>query len=144
MIDNAQLFPKILQTKDLGRNARVFDGSGNSVLLTPGLQLVQSIEIDGVELPLEIEEAYVSSATGQTESVTIPLIQTVHVAEGIGIQRSVKSNDGVWQAGSRIVVVGVWDDTPASAQPQTLSEALHGDAPSFAPSQGDDSDEDDN
>lgn len=81
-----------------------------------GLLEVDKILIDGVELPLtDLRPVIKQDAGKEPETVMIEMpIVTVSDLPGFGrcLIRSVLSNDGNWQLGSKVVVIGEWEEGP--------------------------------
>lgn len=117
LTNTEHLFPKIEKkgAAVADPNARTFVGSGGNLLLVPGCRKVSSVRVGAVSVPEFINEDYPvgfdSNGVPSLESHRVPLYQLVETDDGAALQRSVKSNDGTWQSGEAIVVVGDWSDS---------------------------------
>lgn len=81
-----------------------------------GLLEVDQILIDGIDLPMTDLRPVVKQDPGkepETVMIEMPIV-TVSDLPGFGrcLIRSVLSNDGNWQLGSKVVVIGEWAEGP--------------------------------
>lgn len=80
----------------------------------PGCIELLRVFVDGVELPLEEDRNFSRQDLGKEPSMVampVPLVSLEHVDPyGTCLVRSLYSNDGLWQVGSTVVVVGEWDE----------------------------------
>lgn len=141
VVDPRMLFPPVADAKGPGArdpNSKVFTGSGGNLLLVPGLKKVHGVRVGDVPLPAVLTEEYPESwdSNGVAKLVPhdVPLYQLVQTANGPALQRSVKSNDGIWQQGVPVYVSGDWgtgapvetpvDDNPARAARRAELEGM--------------------
>lgn len=140
-LTNAEhLFPKIEKKGAAAAdpNARTFLGSGGNLLLVPGCRQVDAVRVGNTAVPEFIDEEYPvgfdSNGVPSLEGHRVPLYQLVETEDGPALQRSVKSNDGIWQSGETVVVVGVWSDSPGSLAGDSMGlrgqRGLRGEEPS--------------
>lgn len=125
VVDPSVLFPPVTDARGPGAkdpNARQFTGTGGNILLVPGLKKLTGVRVGDVALPLSIKEDYPesfdSNGVPKLETHEIPLVQIVQTANGPALQRSVKSNDGIWQQGVPIWVSGEWESAKAAESPK--------------------------
>lgn len=121
VVDPSVLFAPVQDARGPGMrdpNARQFTGTGGNLLLVPGLKKVTGVRVGDVAVPLSITEEYPesfdSNGVPKLSSHDVPLYQLVDTAHGPALQRSVKSNDGVWQLGAPIWVSGEWEAPKAA------------------------------
>lgn len=118
------------------KNARTFIGNGTNKVSTPGLVEIEAVYVGEVYMPLYEERPVIVS----TAENALPKIQRVHLVklvqmpDGPAIQRSIVSNDGIWQDGIRISVVGKWSDGKSAkkAQPDTQEPKEEEDNPTVS------------
>lgn len=111
---SAELFPEAARNAPIeapkGMEARTFVGDGSSDINLGDCQKVDRVVIGGQDVPESIEEDYPTTASERPvmERVSIPLWIVIKVGVDHVLRRSIKSNDGVWQKGAEVVVVGKW------------------------------------
>ncbi len=95
---------------------RHYVGSGTPHLRVPGLLDIARITIDGVEIPTVLEEEVIDPEDrSKRKTVALPMLRIAESPDGETLLlRNVKSNDGIWQKNSTIVIVGVFEDDPES------------------------------
>ena len=132
-MSSSALFPALAAvaaaaTLDTAR-ARVFKGTGTGLLPVPGLMEVNEVRVAGVILPRQIMQEF----PGDLESKTLvhqarPLWDVAEGQDGKPVLvRSGASNDGIWQKGVEITVVGDWEPEPEKPQADKTGE--NGDPP---------------
>lgn len=100
---------------DQEKGYRVFTVEQENFVLLPGCLSVEDIKLDGVTIPQYIEEEVLSDLTDKRfHTLRIALWDVVQNEQGPALVRSLKSNNGKWQIGSRISVLGKWADAPAT------------------------------
>ena len=107
------------------KNIRQFVGDGSPVLKVPGLKEDTSVRVGTVDIPLTMtEEVPLDIDAKRHETHEIALIKLDKAPDGTPtLLRSIKSNNGMWQAGVPIFVGGKWGDEKASAPPVDASAA---------------------
>jgi hypothetical protein len=100
------------------KRAREFKGSGTPFLKVPGCKSVEKVFVGGTELPASIKHRFPVDADGKDlVSQEWPMYDLS--ADEVGtptLLRSVQSNDGIWQDGISVTVVGEWDDEKKPAR----------------------------
>lgn len=87
---------------------RSFVGTGVTLLDAPGLKAVTEVRVGGQLLPASRTQTVIIDASGATETEEVPLYRLIEGPRGTALQRSLVSNDGIWQAGETILVTGEW------------------------------------
>lgn len=106
----------LTQEDERSGRTREFAGDGTPFLRVPGLQKLEALRIGNTEIPLEQKRQYPTDGTHTNfETVNEPLVSLQHDAQGAVLLRSVLSNNGMWQSGQPIFVVGDWEDAQAQA-----------------------------
>lgn len=123
MINNFHSIGGLTAQENKDARTRVFVGLGTAFLLVAGLVQVESVRIDGQEIPLFEDRSYpLDGSLTRFETVREEIIgKTEHPETGVPILlRSKLSNDGIWQKDSQIHVTGEWadDDAPAAKAPK--------------------------
>jgi hypothetical protein len=121
VVDPSVLFPPVADARGPGAkdpNARQFVGTGGSLLIVPGLKKVTGVRVGDMAVPMSITEEYPesfdSNGVPKLSSHEVALYQLIQTAHGPALQRSVKSNDGIWQPGVPIWVSGEWETEKAT------------------------------
>lgn len=121
-------------------NVKEFIGDGSTTIALPGLtgpiidgQLtVERVTVDGVEIPLrvgiQLPDMKITEKRG-TFITDMPMIDVVQNQDGTPcLYRSICSNHGVWQKGSRILVWAQWNGEEKAisiaAAPEKTKEEL--------------------
>lgn len=91
--------------------ARTFEGTGNGFLPLPGCKSVSRVLVGNVEMPAYVSQKFPVDADAKNHvSADWPLYDLSEDETGTPcLMRSVQSNDGIWQAGVQITVVGEWE-----------------------------------
>ena len=113
---SAPLVPTHIAGDDAPR-AATFTGTGQPYLPVPGFKRVDRVFVSGIELPAYIKQKFpIDSDAKEHVSAEWPLWDLSEDAAGQPVLlRSVQSNDGIWQEGATIVVVGEWDEAAEPA-----------------------------
>lgn len=109
--------------EEIGKNVRVFEGDGTPFLPVPGLMKVSGVRIGSVVIPLE--ETRRIPADGSLLTIVdqkIPMIDLVGTGAGAILRRGKLSNDGIWQAKSKIYVAGEWEEEKAKEPTSTAGK----------------------
>lgn len=129
VVDTSHLFPAVEDAK-VGikdKNTRAFAGTGGNLLMLPGCREVHSVRVGDTHLPATIAEQYPvafdSNGVPTLETHDVPLYQLIDTADGPALQRSMKSNDVVWQAGVPVYVSGAWGEAKAAKPADEEAEA---------------------
>lgn len=110
---------------ELNENARKFKVTNESYLEVPGLLEVETVFLGHVELPLTSTRPFARQEPGKEVDMVeteVPMLQLSDMPDvGTVLLRSIWSNDGKWQLGTEVVVVGKWDESadPKDFVPQT-------------------------
>lgn len=100
----------------LNERARTFTVDNERFIAVPGLSNIEACFIDGVEIPLTQERPFWEEKPGkEAEPVMheVPMLQLSDVPDvGTVLVRAVWSNNGIWQIGSKVVIVGDWTELP--------------------------------
>lgn len=91
--------------------ARTFEGTGDAFLPLPGCKSVSRVLVGNVEIPAYVSQKFPTDNDAK-DHVTAewPLYDLSEDDTGTPcLMRSVQSNDGIWQAGVKITVVGEWE-----------------------------------
>lgn len=120
-----QYFPSIEEAKPAkAENVRTFVGNGTNLLPVPGLRSLTSVRIGDIAIPLSINEDAPVDSTGRTETNVVPLVRIVETREGVMLQRGLRSNNGIWQQGANIHIIGVWGSkADADAEAKVKADA---------------------
>ena len=118
------LFPAL--TKPAGATpfdaskARVIKGDGTGILSVPGLTALDEVRVAGIVLPRYVEQEFPADLESKTlVRQNRPLWDVAEGEDGGPILvRSGASNDGIWQKGVEITVVGDWEPDPEPEQPK--------------------------
>jgi hypothetical protein len=94
--------------------ARTFEGTDNAFLPLPGCKSVSRVLVGNVELPAYVSQKFPLDNDAKDHVTTEwPLYDLAEDDTGTPcLMRSVQSNDGIWQAGVQITVVGEWEPLP--------------------------------
>jgi hypothetical protein len=122
--------PQELQSKKaVDKRTRVFEGPGSPVLNVKGLKVIESVRLNGVDLPLFIDEQFPLDTTlTSLHTIKKPLVLLSKDEDGNEILlRDSSSNNGVWQKSQTnipclIEVTGEWAEEEVEITP-TASEA---------------------
>lgn len=113
-VDLAHLFPPT-EGRGVAKadpNTRSLTGNGGNLLMLGDCRKVNSVRVGDTALPeFHFEEypvSFDSNGHPKLELQQVPLWQVIDTDDGPALQRSVKSNDGIWQAGVPIYVSGEW------------------------------------
>lgn len=111
--------------------AKTFEGTGDPFLPLPGCKSVHRVLVGNVELPPYVVQKFPLDNDAKEHVTTEwPLYDLSEDDSGVPcLMRSVQSNDGIWQAGVAITVVGEWEEST----PKTKKQAP---APAQAPQEG--------
>jgi len=111
------------QAEKSSGSIREFLGDGTAYLRVPGLKEVKSVQIGRTGIPLEQDYQFPHNSNFQQKvQITFPFVSVQPGPDGVKVLlRSVHSNDGIWQAGQKIYVGGVWDDTPVTDDTPSVS-----------------------
>lgn len=101
--------PTASESADLSQYKK-FIGNGSSALPVPGCKTVEAVIVGNLRLP-ETREEKVPTNADQTEfeDVSYPMYKLVQSESGPVLVRSVVSNDGRWQDGTPIYVLGEFE-----------------------------------
>ena len=107
------------------KNVRQFVGDGSPVLKVPGLKEVTSVRVGTADIPLTMtEQVPIDVDAKRHETHEIALIKLDKAPDGTPIlMRSIKSNNGMWQAGVPVFVGGKWGDTKEVTAPPVDNSA---------------------
>lgn len=107
------------------KNVRQFVGDGTPVLKVPGLKEVTSVRVGTADIPLTMtEQVPIDVDARRHETHEIALIKLDKAPDGTPILlRSIKSNNGMWQAGVPVFVGGKWEGEKVAAPPVNSSAA---------------------
>lgn len=84
---------------------------GSPLLKVPGLRGLESVRVGMTPIPLTEERLHATRVEHVKERVIEPLIRLERLPDGVPVlQRSVLSNDGIWQPGVTVYVTGEWAD----------------------------------
>lgn len=107
------MFPRQLEPALALEGARPFTVTSPTRIEVPGCTFVHRVFVDGAEMPVEEDRMFAVEKKGKEPEMvphTVPLCSLEHVeGHGTCLVRSLYSNDGLWQVGSTVVVVGEWD-----------------------------------
>jgi len=140
LTNTEHLFPKIEKkgAAMVDPNARTFLGSGGNLLLVPGCRRVDAVRVGQTGVPEFVDEEYPtgfdSNGVPKLEAHRVALYQLIDTEDGPALQRSVKSNDGLWQCGETVVGVGAWGDAAGTMQPAPSGSHQSGEPSPPAPS----------
>lgn len=97
--------------------AQTFSGTGQPFLPVPGCKRVDRVFVSGIELPAYVTQRFPTDADAKEHVQSDwPLWDLGEDATGQPVLlRSVQSNDGIWQEGAQIVVVGEWEEAEDAA-----------------------------
>ena len=92
-------------------SARTFLGSGDAFLKVPGCRSVSRVLVGNIEIPAYITQKFPTDNDAKEHVATDwPLYDLSQDETGQPVLlRSVQSNDGIWQEGVEITVVGEWE-----------------------------------
>ncbi len=132
VVDLANLFPSVQERGHAMEDAssRALTGNGGNVLmLRSGNEIcrnVTSVRIGDQHLPATMDEEYPvsfdSNGVPKLETVTLPMYIVIETPDGPALQRSVKTNDGIWQGGAAIHVSGEWVPVGTPAAPPVVEK----------------------
>lgn len=111
------MFPRALDPRIiLDPRTREIQITNNQYVLVDGLNAIERILIDGIEMPMESMRPFWKQDPGKEEEVVmspVPIL-TVQDVPGVGkcLLRSIFSNHGEWQVGSRLMITGDWNEGP--------------------------------
>lgn len=110
--------PEDLVGQDEAKRAREFKGNGTPFLKVPGCKSVEKVFVGGTELPATITQKFpVDADAKDLVSQEWPMYDLSPDETGTPtLLRSTVSNDGIWQDGISITVVGEWDDEKKPAR----------------------------
>jgi hypothetical protein len=118
------LFPK--QTPiitDPEQGYRVFTVVRSEGIDLPGCTSVTEVRLNGQVIPPYVDEKVLDDLTFQNRSpVRLPLWQLIHGENGPMLVRSMKSNDGAWQVGSTVSIMGTWNDGTDELDSMSVAE----------------------
>lgn len=111
-------------------NTRVFVGNGGNLIMVPGCVAVDSVRVGDQSLPAFLEEQYPmdGSEHPKMETVRLPLYQLIQTEDGAALQRSIKTNDGIWQGGVPVYVSGQWGGEVAAPAEAPLPDFPNADS----------------
>lgn len=121
-------FPTLSEQKPdlhLNENARTIRVTNENYLAAPGLRKVETVFLGHVELPPVSTRPFSKQELGKEEEMVdteVPMLQLGDMPDiGTVLLRSIWSNDGKWQVGTDVTVIGEWDesDDPKDFVPQT-------------------------
>jgi hypothetical protein len=94
--------------------ARTFQGTGDAFLPLPGCKSVSRVLVGDVELPPYVAQKFpIDNDAKEHVATEWPLYDLSEDDSGTPcLMRSVQSNDGIWQSGVSITVVGEWEEEP--------------------------------
>lgn len=94
--------------------ARSFTGEGQPMLIIDGCKGVERVFVGGAEIPPYVSHQVPMDADGKVlKEVEYPLYTIAKAETGETVLlRANLSNDGIWQEGVEITVVGQWDELP--------------------------------
>lgn len=101
--------------------AKTFTGDGTGRLSIPGCRAVAQVFVGGMEIERYHENKHPLDNTERPEYIkqSIPLWDLSETEDGIPcLVRNMQSNDGIWQDGATITVVGEWTADPAETLPK--------------------------
>jgi hypothetical protein len=113
--------PADLVGQDEAKRAREFKGNGTPFLKVPGCKSVDKVFVGGTQIPASVTHKFPVDADGK-ELISQEWPMYDLTADEIGtptLLRSVQSNDGIWQDGVSITIVGEWDDEKKPAKAKT-------------------------
>jgi len=109
-------FPLPAQTSDQKANYVQFKVERSDSVDVPGCTAIESLLLNGVEIPAFIDEKVPTDLTLRNfQPVRIPLYEIQDGPNGPMLVRSSKSNDGRWQVGSIVSIKGTFE-TPVTAK----------------------------
>lgn len=96
--------------------ARVFQGEGQPHVFLPNCRSVERVFVGSSEVPAYVTHEIPMDADGKVlEKVEYPLWTLAPTEDGqIVLLRANLSNDGIWQAGAEITVIGEWEEEAPS------------------------------
>lgn len=116
-MSSSPLFPRLADANlALDPNGREFIVDDVRRVVINGCRSVDRVFIDGTEIPFTEFRPMAKQDPGKEVEmvlVEMPLLAIQDVPEaGRCLVRSVLSNDGNWQLGAKVVVIGDWEDGP--------------------------------
>jgi hypothetical protein len=88
-----------------------FVGDGTTLLKTPGCTSVRKVFVDHIEIPEILVNTINLDGAGNLGTEEIRMWKlTTDVDGGAALQRSVVSNDGIWQLGQNVFIDGDFEE----------------------------------
>lgn len=94
---------------------RTFKGEGSPHLKVPGLKgMPYAVRVGTTDIPERIEAHFIENKlNGKTVASDLPLLASTKDIDGVQVlQRSMFSNDGIWQRDQDVHVWADWDGDP--------------------------------
>lgn len=100
-------------------NVRTFIADGTGTIELPGCKRVDAVYLNGLDIPRTTTRNFLKHDPGKAlDQQTVEIDHWVFMEDPTGmpvLHRSHLSNDGIWQAGAKVMVEGEWeDDKPAA------------------------------
>ena len=109
------------------RAARFFKGTGGQFIAVPGLQELKEVRLPGLLMEETVERSvWVDGRPENQHTLAAPCCFVIKEVDGVPLLgRSRWSNDGAWQPGENVMVVGVWDEgvSPVPTEPLPSMDA---------------------